>query len=149
MTRKVYRTAQGRMVDLGALQLKNESVRAVGNMSVNSRGDLLDSDNKPIATRNTQVSRQYNRQVSNVNDDSVLSKKMNPNATAPARKAAVEIPTPPEDFDDNFEKGIAEESTADAPTGGLAAAIARAREVRQEPLKTAKQQAQSGKINRV
>ena len=156
MTRKVYRTAQGRMVDLGALQLKNESVRAVGNMSVNARGDMLDADNRPIATRNTQVARQYGRQVSNVNDDAVISKKMNPNSTAPARRAAVEIPPPPEDFDDEFTKSDVEpEVTASAtastqePTGGLAAAIARARTIQQEPLKSARQQAQSGKINRV
>lgn len=154
MTRKVYRTAQGRMVDLGALQLKNESVRAVGNMSVNARGDMLDADNRPIATRNTQVARQYGRQVSNVNDDAVISKKMNPNSTAPARRAAVEIPPPPEDFDDEFTKSDVEpEETATASTqesaGGLAAAIARARTIQQEPLKSARQQAQSGKINRV
>lgn len=154
MTRKVYRTAQGRMVDLGALQLKNESVRAVGNMSVNARGDMLDADNRPIATRNTQVARQYGRQVSNVNDDAVISKKMNPNSTAPARRAAVEIPPPPEDFDDEFTKSDVEpEATATASTqesaGGLAAAIARARTIQQEPLKSARQQAQSGKINRV
>ena len=156
MTRKVYRTAQGRMVDLGALQLKNESVRAVGNMSVNARGDMLDADNRPISTRNAQVARQYGRQVSNVSDDSVLSKKMNPNSTAPARRAAVEIPPPPEDFNDDFEKVEDTPETpaaalAPAPStrGGLADAIARAREVRQEPLNTPRQQAQSGKIKRV
>jgi hypothetical protein len=146
------------MVDLGALQLKNESVRAVGNMSVNARGDMLDADNRPISTRNTQVARQYGRQVSNVNDDAVLSKKMNPNSTAPARRAAVEIPPPPEDFDDEFDKAQVEPkvtppATTTASTqessGGLAAAIARARTIQQEPLKTPRQQAQSGKINRV
>ena len=62
MTRKVYRTAQGKLVDLGALQLQNEHVRAVGNMSVNARGDLLDSRNRPIASKNSQVARQYSKQ---------------------------------------------------------------------------------------
>ena len=57
MTRKIYRTAQGKMVDLGRLQLQNENVRAVGNMKVNSRGDRLDSTNRPIQTRNEQVDR--------------------------------------------------------------------------------------------
>jgi hypothetical protein len=84
---------------------------------------------------------------------------MNPNLTAPARRAAVEIPPPPEDFDDEFVKSDVEpevpatasapQPAAQEPSGGLAAAIARARTIQQEPLKTARQQAQSGKINRV
>ena len=74
MTRKIYRTAQGRMVDLGALQLQNENVRAVGNMGVNARGDLLNADNQPISTRNKQVSKQYRQQTtSNVSKSSVRS----------------------------------------------------------------------------
>jgi O-6-methylguanine DNA methyltransferase len=32
MTAKVYTTAQGRKIDLGALQAQNENVRAVGNI---------------------------------------------------------------------------------------------------------------------
>jgi len=68
MTRKVYRTAQGKMVDLGSLQLRNETVRSVGNMKVNARGDLIDSNNRPINTRNQQVDRQYRRQTSNVSN---------------------------------------------------------------------------------
>ena len=51
MTRKVYRTANGKMVDLGALQLQNENVRAVGNMGVNARGDIIDSGNADAARR--------------------------------------------------------------------------------------------------
>lgn len=59
MTKKVYRTAQGKTVDLGALILQNENVRAVGNMNVNARGDLLDSTNQTIDKKNLQVQRQY------------------------------------------------------------------------------------------
>ena len=38
---KVYRTANGGKVDLGALILSNENTRAAGNMGVNARGDRL------------------------------------------------------------------------------------------------------------
>lgn len=124
MTRKIYRTAQGKMVDLGALQLQNEEVRAVGNMGVNARGDLIDSFNRPIDSRNQQVARQYKKQTTNVSDDQVYSSKK----SQPA--AAVEIPTPPEDFEDDFVK------TEDTASVGLAGAIARARQVKQEPLPT-------------
>jgi hypothetical protein len=137
MTRKVYRTAQGKMVDLGALQLRNENVRAVGNMKVNARGDLIDSGNRAIDTRNRQVARQYSRQTTNVTDTPVRASQAAPQT----------IPTPPEDFDDKFVKP--EASPQATPAAGLAAAIARAREIRQDPLKThqkvAEHQSQTGK----
>lgn len=63
MTKKVYRTAQGKTIDLGRLMLQNEQVRAVGNMGVNARGDLLDDKNQVVATKSRQVKRQYDRQV--------------------------------------------------------------------------------------
>ena len=39
--RKLYRTMQGRMVDIEKLRSANESVQAVGNMNVNARGDVI------------------------------------------------------------------------------------------------------------
>ena len=132
MTRKVYRTAQGKMVDLGALQLRNETVRSVGNMKVNARGDLIDSNNRAINSRNQQVDRQYRRQTSNVSNAPVN--------TARAAAAAADIPTPPEDFQDDFVKPA--DAAVPTATTGLAAAIARARQVRQEPLKTPREIAQ-------
>jgi hypothetical protein len=133
MTQKTYRTAQGKIVDLGALQLKNENIRAVGNMNVNARGDLLDSNNRPIDSRNNQVGRQYKKQVTNTDSGTVHSSR------AAAAKSA-EIPTPPEDFDNTFEKldniGLPAAQTAApveaAAQDGLAAAIARARQVKSQ-----------------
>ena len=134
MTKKVYRTAQGKMVDLGALQLRNENVRAVGNMGVNARGDLLDSMDQPIDTRNKRVAKQYQRQTSNVSNTPVAGKK----------STQIDIPVPPEDFEDDFVKTPSADTTPKHTTttttvegsGGLAAAIARARQVKQDPLKT-------------
>ncbi len=53
----------GKTVDMGALRLQNEKTRAVGNMKVNARGDLLDDGNKVIAAKNKQVTQQYNKQT--------------------------------------------------------------------------------------
>jgi hypothetical protein len=39
--RAVYRSARGKEVDMGKLALQNELTPAVGNMSVNARGDKL------------------------------------------------------------------------------------------------------------
>ena len=65
MTGKVYKSAMGKPVDLGALILENENTRAVGNMNVNARGDLVDSANQVIDTKNRQVQRQYKKQATN------------------------------------------------------------------------------------
>lgn len=126
MTRKVYRTAQGKLVDLGRLQLQNENTRAVGNMGVNARGDKVDSMNRPIDKKPRQVQRQYNRQTSETAAPT--------RAPAPKAQPQVDIPPPPEDFQDDFVK----EQTTPAPSAssGLAAAIARAREIKQEPLRS-------------
>jgi hypothetical protein len=141
MTRKTYRSAQGKVVDLGALLLQNENVRAVGNMGVNARGDLVDGWNRPINTRNQQVSKNYNRQISNVQDEPVQTSMA---ATAPAKaakskKEKIVAPPTPEDFDDDFVKPV---EVAQAPAGGLAAAIAKAREIKQEPILSPRQAAQ-------
>jgi hypothetical protein len=65
MTKSVYRTAQGKMIDMGKLVLQNENTRAVGNMNVNARGDIVDDRNRVISPKNQQVNKQYNRQVAN------------------------------------------------------------------------------------
>jgi len=65
MTKQVYKTARGKTIDMGSLVLQNENVRAVGNMNVNARGDMLDDRNQVIATRPQQVNQQYNKQTNN------------------------------------------------------------------------------------
>lgn len=62
MTKKIYKTAQGRTVDLGALMLQNEQVRAVGNMQVNARGDKIDNQGGTVISRNRQASQKYSAQ---------------------------------------------------------------------------------------
>lgn len=64
MTQKTYKTAQGKTVDMGRLILQNEQVRAVGNMNVNARGDVVDDMNRPISSKTQQVNRQYQNQTS-------------------------------------------------------------------------------------
>jgi hypothetical protein len=63
MATKIYKSAMGRVVDMGALMLENENTRAVGNMNVNARGDVLDSGNRVVETKNRQVAKHYQRQV--------------------------------------------------------------------------------------
>jgi hypothetical protein len=70
MTKSVYRTAQGKQIDMGKLRLQNENVRAVGNMKVNARGDAVDDHNQVIDAKNKQVSRNYRKQTLDANDRS-------------------------------------------------------------------------------
>ncbi len=59
----VYRSAMGKPVDMGSIVSKNEKVRAVGNMNVNARGDILDSNNKIIRDNTKRVKDSYKNAV--------------------------------------------------------------------------------------
>jgi hypothetical protein len=55
---KVYRSAQGKIVDMEKLRLASEDTIAVGNMKVNARGDQLGRGGKIVKTRN-QLMKEY------------------------------------------------------------------------------------------
>jgi thiamine phosphate synthase YjbQ (UPF0047 family) len=59
-------SALGREINMAALISRNETVRAVGNMKVNARGDLVDSNNNVITSANKRVESNYNQTVNNV-----------------------------------------------------------------------------------
>jgi len=63
MTKEVYRSANGKVVDMGALRLKNEKTRAVGNMKVNARGDEINERGQVIRKKTEQANNQYQRQT--------------------------------------------------------------------------------------
>jgi hypothetical protein len=139
MTSRTYKTAQGKIVDLGQLILQNENVRAVGNMNVNARGDRLDSSNRVIDSKNQQVQRQHQRQIaSNVSDQVVHTS----NVHARRAKKDAEQTTPDVDTTTPVDSAPADTTQDDttpidtAPKGGLAAAIAKSRTVVQEREKT-------------
>ena len=202
--KKVYRSSQGKSIDLGALLLQNETVRAVGNMGVNARGDRIDIKNKVIDTKAKISQRAYNKQIGPQDDipqsfappvtNVVSTQPVAPDpyelqerndkehnafkaqrkadkqiaksnkATKPAKKtpvitekildveASVPIqpvtPTPPPApapapvVEPTPEPVKEPEPTVQKKTGGLADAIARAKTIKQEAVKTPRQQAQ-------
>ena len=157
MTRKVYKSAMGKTVDMGSLLLQNERVRAVGNMNVNARGDRLDSNNQIVEPKNQQAQRRYRKQ-SNVSTGPAHS------STRSAKQQAQQPMVDPADsfsdlpIDEPPESAAVLEPAApsDAPEqqvtpgqGGLAGAIARSREVKQELEKTRRQQAQAQGVRRI
>lgn len=56
--RKVYKTMQGKTVDMDLLRQKNELTPAVGNAKVNARGDELGPGGKIVRTRE-QILKDY------------------------------------------------------------------------------------------
>jgi hypothetical protein len=50
---------------MGRLMVQNEKTRAVGNMKVNARGDMVDDMNNIVSTKPQQVNNQYNKQIQN------------------------------------------------------------------------------------
>lgn len=151
MTKKQYRSAMGKTVDMGALQLQNETVRAVGNMNVNARGDTLNSNNQIIDKKSQQVRRQYRRQ-SNVSNQEITTSNV---ALRKANQPVAEVfqdrfDDLPEDNDVMAEDIIAEVAPSTSePRGGLAAAIARSRTVKQQLEKTPRQLAKESPIKKI
>jgi hypothetical protein len=72
MEKRIYKSMQGKEVDMDALLAKNETMPAIGNVRVNARGDELGPGGKIIKKREDIVAEYY---------------EDNPNAT-PAHAAA-------------------------------------------------------------
>lgn len=121
MTQKIYRTAQGKVVDLGAMMVQNETVRAVGNMRANARGDIIDNHGNVVATRGEQVNRGLNRNT-RVSETIKLSEAEQLEMYKKQRQAKREA----------LARGETVELKGDAPTQGLAAAMARAEKLKDQ-----------------
>jgi hypothetical protein len=60
----IHKTAMGKAVDMSSMVSQHEKTRAVGNMNVNARGDIVDSHNRVIQDSTQRVSSTYNNSVS-------------------------------------------------------------------------------------
>jgi hypothetical protein len=88
-----YRTAQGKVIDMAQLAAKNERTRAVGNMSVNARGDTIDGQGRVILPVTKKVGDKYQKTVSNRAANIVKRKQdsFTPIETAPAPETKVDL----------------------------------------------------------
>ena len=66
--KRMYRTMQGRMVDIEKLRAANESVQAVGNMNVNARGDVLGPGGTIVNTKENVIKKYYEQPKGMVSD---------------------------------------------------------------------------------
>ena len=163
MTNKIYKSAQGKSVDLGTIVLQNEHVRAVGNMKVNARGDKLDSNNRVVETKARQIQKQNDRTTTNVSTAPVHSSSSKARSaqsetvpdpivsvpTTPPPAPEPEAPTPVV-LTPVAEPVVATpEPSMEPVTGGLAEAIAKSREVKQNLDKTRRQSAQAQGVRKI
>jgi len=88
--KRMYRTMQGRMVDIEKLRAANESERAVGNMSVNARGDILGPSGQ-IVTKKENVMKKYYEQPKGMVDDTPARAKPIPARRTPPTQANQDV----------------------------------------------------------
>jgi len=64
----MQRSAMGKAVDMSAIVTRNENVRAVGNMGVNARGDVIDSHGRIVQHNTKRVKDSYNNTLDESNN---------------------------------------------------------------------------------
>ena len=156
---KTYRTSSGKTVDFGALLLANETAPAIGNMNVNARGDEIDPAGNITKSREQIMREYNELNTMVPTDDSIPEgsgitadddwKDWEPPKTTPAPPPIKEpAPEPVKEtepvkqkqdeskpktvaqmVEENPDKIIDKTTEVKKPTGGLAAAVAAAKEV--------------------
>ena len=69
MNKRVYRSMQGKVVDMELLTQKNELAPAVGNVRVNARGDELGAGGQIIRKREDVMAEYYENNPNAVRDE--------------------------------------------------------------------------------
>lgn len=132
---KIYRTAQGRQLDIEKLRLQNESVPAIGNMRVNARGDQLGPGGKVVKSREQMLDDHYktnvSKRTSNTAADEIPTKggkAQKVETFAPGKIEPDPVVAAPTVMEDDFEDPpmpVDQKSLK----GGLARAMAKSREL--------------------
>jgi|MDTE01.1.fsa_nt_gb hypothetical protein len=90
--RKLYRTMQGKMVDIDKLRAANEEVKAVGNMNVNARGDVVQGEQ--LIQSKEAVMKQYYEQPKGVVSDAPVKKIAQPKPIPQAEVVETKVMNP-------------------------------------------------------
>ena len=87
--RKVYRTMQGKQIDMDLLRKKNELTPAVGNARVNARGDQLGPGGQIIKKREDVV-KEYYKNSGPVADEPARASAQTQSASVAEEKVSVQ-----------------------------------------------------------
>ena len=107
--RKVYKSMQGKTVDMDLLRQRNELTPAVGNARVNARGDELGKGGK-IVRRKEDVLKEYYQNAKGVPDESPVRKQAAAAEEAPVVTKKV---TPKEEVNPVVEKDLTDDWVED------------------------------------
>ena len=119
--KRMYRTMQGRMVDIDKLRAQNESVRAVGNMGVNARGDVLGPGGKIIQKKESVMKAYYDKPKGQASD----AKNKTPEPTVnEVKKLTPTVKKQQEKTISTFKpKKVTEPTVNEEPKSGIDAAL--------------------------
>ncbi len=121
--KRMYRTMQGRTVDIEKLRAANESVQAVGNMQVNAKGDVL-GPGGAIVTPKEKVMQKYYEQPKGMVSDTPRSRpapapKAEPVRTVQKITPVAAKPTPKKTVAPKSKTGSSAKKGIDAALDGL------------------------------
>ena len=148
MAQRKYRTAQGKMVDFGAMLTNNELTPALGNMNVNARGDEIQPDGTIVKSRE-EVMREYYKMNTPVPEEAPIPEgniaavdqdvpvddwaDWEPKQEAPVQEkveeTVAEASEPEQPKGTNIARMVEETADKPAPTGSLASSVASAKTV--------------------
>jgi len=133
---RIYRTAQGRELDIEKIKLQHEEVPALGNMRVNARGDQLGPGGRILRTREQIMDEHYKTRPSTVQnrptDGPIPTRNRRADDPIPTSSKRTDTFTPGDLTVDAQPTPIpTEKEAAEAETGlkgGLARAVKRAKD---------------------
>ena len=148
MAQRKYRTAQGKMVDFGAMLTNNELTPALGNMNVNARGDEIQPDGTIVKSRE-EVMREYYKMNTPVPEEAPIPEgniatadqevpvddwadwepKTETQSQDQAQEPVSEETEPEQPKGTNIARMVEETADKPAPTGSLANSVASAKTV--------------------
>ena len=91
--KRMYRSMQGRMIDIEKLRATNEDVRAVGNMNVNARGDVLGVGGKIETSKANVIQKYYEAPKGRVDDTPTRARPTPVKKSPPAPQPVASKPT--------------------------------------------------------
>lgn len=96
------KSSKGRIIDLAQLKAQNQFVRAVGNMNVNARGDIIDSNNNIVVPVNERIAELNNQVVKQKIEQPVESpmNNFNPVALKADKPKPTDLTPEEREFDD-------------------------------------------------
>lgn len=133
---KIYKSARGKSIDMDKVKLSNENTRAVGNMRVNARGDLLGVGGAVTAGRNQIMDKVYAVESSpasySPNEPAQFTKQQEAAKDSKAKELHDLVNTLAEPT--ALEPIIDQTSVAPTQRGTLASAVAKTTIVNQQPI---------------